>query len=162
MCGHDRLHFVIVTHEKQLIAREDLSLDERETLTGDTEREQMGRKHVLAVNGDPTFLELLQEEQYNVTTTNFVPKTFDLIACLQPSLLIVDLVIGKAAGWELLDHLQREAITRGIPMIATSTMQPLLDRAMANQERYGRNQYLVKPFDLDDLVDTIRKLIGNA
>lgn len=71
-------------------------------------------------------------------------------------------MIGEAAGWELLDHLQREAITRGIPMIATSTMQPLLDRARANQERYGRNQYLVKPFDLDDLVDTIRKLIGNA
>jgi len=106
--------------------------------------------------------ELLQDEQYNVTTTNYVAKTFDLIACLQPSLLIVDLVIGEVAGWELLGRLQHEAITRGIPVIATSTMQRLLDRAGADQERYGCNQYLVKPFDLDDLIDTIQRLIGPA
>ncbi|MGI8406086.1 MAG: response regulator [Thermomicrobiales bacterium] len=105
-------------------------MGERKATTGGIEHERMDRKHVLAVNGDPLFLdlirELLQEEQYNVTTTNYVPKTFDLIACLQPSLLIVDLVIGEAAGWELLGHLQREAITRGIPVFATSTMQHLL------------------------------------
>lgn len=160
------MHFVIVTYEKPLIDRGDVSVGEREATTGGIEQERMDRKHVLAVNGDPLFLdlirELLQEEQYNVTTTNYVPKTFDLIASLQPSLLIVDLVIGEAAGWELLDHLQRKAITRGIPVIATSTMQHLLDRARVDQERYGHNQYLVKPFDLDELIATIRELIGCA
>ena len=41
-------------------------------------REQMARQHVYVVNGSPGFLEvvreLLQDEHYNVTTTNFVPN----------------------------------------------------------------------------------------
>jgi hypothetical protein len=41
---------------------------------------QMRRQHIFVVNGSVEFLdvvrELLQEERYNVTTTNFVPRTF--------------------------------------------------------------------------------------
>ena len=41
----------------------------------------MERSHIFAVNGSPDFLdilrELFQQEQYNVTTTNFVPGTFE-------------------------------------------------------------------------------------
>lgn len=58
--------------------------------TAADETRQMGRKHVLAVNGDPPFLdlvrELLSDERYNVTTTNYVPKTFDVIVSLNPTL----------------------------------------------------------------------------
>ena len=55
------------------------------------EQTQMKRQHIFAVNGAPDFLEivrqLLQEERFNVTTTNFVPETFDQIAALHPALL---------------------------------------------------------------------------
>lgn len=146
--------------------REEDRLDTRESAIGDAERRQGDRKHVLAVNGDPAFLELirelLQEERYNVTTTNYVPRTFDLIAALQPALLIVNLVIHQIAGWDLLDRLQREAITQGIPVIVTSTTPQLLERAKADQQRYGGNKYLVKPFDVEDLLKTIQQLIGTA
>lgn len=64
--------------------------------------EQMKRKHVYVVNGSPEFLDivrqLLQAENYNVTTTNFVPLSFHAIEATQPELLIVDLVVGEAAG----------------------------------------------------------------
>jgi hypothetical protein len=78
--------------------------------SGDDEREKMGRKHIFVVNGDPAFLEvirtLLQEhEDYNVTTTNFVPETFDQVVALDPSLLVIDLAVGERARWDLLEHL---------------------------------------------------------
>ena len=73
---------------------------------GRNEQQQMARKHILMVNGVPEFLDFLrilfQEEGYNVTTTNFVPRTFDLIDALRPDIVIVDLVIGQEAGWSLL------------------------------------------------------------
>lgn len=51
-----------------------------------TETEQGRRQHILAVNGDPDFLNilrtLLQDERFNVTTTNYVPRTFAQIAAL--------------------------------------------------------------------------------
>ena len=52
------------------------------------ERLQIDRQHIFAVDGAPEFLDLVralfQYERYNVTTTNFVPRTFDHIAVVQP------------------------------------------------------------------------------
>ena len=79
----------------------------------------MERQHIFAVNGAPDFLdiirELLQGEDYNVTTTNFVPETFDQIAVLDPALIIIDLIIGERSGKDLLAHIADEAKTREIP-----------------------------------------------
>ena len=109
--------------------------------TGAAEQEVMERRHVFVVNGAVDFLdlmrELLQDEQYNVTTTNFVPRTFNQIAALKPDLLIVDLAVGEQAGWDLLEGLQTEAVTRDIPVIVTSTDPYLLERAETNRARYG-------------------------
>jgi CheY-like chemotaxis protein len=106
------------------------------------DRSQEGRKHVFAINGAPEFLnlvrELFQEERYNVTTTNYVPNSFAQIAALQPDALIVDVVVGQSAGWELLDRAREEA------------------------ERYGDHRYLAKPFELDDLLGAIDAMIGPA
>jgi DNA-binding response OmpR family regulator len=79
-----------------------------------SERDAMSRKHVFCVNGDPVFLdfvrELFQDANFNVTTTNFVPDTFDAIGALKPDLLIIDLVIGRSAGFELLENLAADAL----------------------------------------------------
>lgn len=84
-----------------------------------SEQTQMNRQHIFAINGAVEFLdimrELLQGEEYNVTTTNFVPDSFDQIASLQPSLIIIDLAVGVQAGWDLLERLGAEASTRDIP-----------------------------------------------
>ena len=62
------------------------------------------------VNGSDEFLdvvrELLQDENYNVTTTNFVPRTFHQIETARPSVLVVDLCHGEQAGWDLLTELR--------------------------------------------------------
>ena len=133
---------------------------------GHVERRQMGRKHIFVVNGAPDFLnfvrELFQEENYNVTTTNYVPQTFDQIAVLAPDLLIIDLVVGVQAGWDLLDRLQREAGTRGIPVIATSTAPKLLERVTRDAAQSGSQRLVAKPFDIDVLLRAVEELIGGA
>ena len=129
-------------------------------------RRQMGRKHVFAVNGSPAFLgvvrELLQDERYNVTTTNYVPHTFEQIAALAPDLLVVDLAAGHRSGWRLLERLHAAAATRRIPVLVTSTDPHLLAEAEALAARYGGDRFLVKPFDLDVLLEAVRTLIGRA
>ncbi len=126
----------------------------------------MARQHVFVVNGSPAFLdvirELLQDELYNVTTTNFVPRTFDQIASLQPDLLVIDVVIGQQAGWDLLERLHAEASTSRIPVIVVSTTPHLLERAKEQSERYAGSHLLAKPFDLEELLGMIRELLGPA
>jgi hypothetical protein len=66
------------------------------------DRSQEGRKHIFVINGVPEFLNLMrdlfQDERYNVTTTNFVPRSFEQIAALQPDGLIIDVVVGQQAA----------------------------------------------------------------
>jgi two-component system alkaline phosphatase synthesis response regulator PhoP len=128
--------------------------------------EQMSRKYVYVVNGSPEFLdiirELLQDEHYNVTTTNFVPQSFATIEAAQPSLLIIDLVLGEQAGWDLLGALRGAVSTREIPVLLVSTTERLLDEARAQHEVFGGDRYLVKPFNLDELLGIVNELIGAA
>ena len=130
------------------------------------DRSQEGRKHIFAINGSPEFLniirELFQEEDYNVTTTNFVPNSFDQIVALKPDALIVDIVIGQSAGWELLEQLHAGAETTGIPVLVLSTSPHLLEQAQEQVARYGNHRYMDKPFSLDALLAHIREMIGEA
>ena len=131
-----------------------------------SEKASTDRQHILVINGDPDFLNLvrslLQDERYNVTTTNFVPESFAMIDALQPALLIVDLVIGEQVGWDLLARLHAEAGTRGIPVIAVSWDEEELARARWEEQRYGARRVLRKPLDLHALLDAIDELIGKA
>ncbi len=130
------------------------------------EARRIKRKHVLVVNSDLPILdlvrELLTEEHYNVTTTNYVAETFEIIVALTPELLIVDLVYGEVAGWDLLERLTQHSATRGIPIVLTSTNKHLLALAAADPARFGTNADLIIPFDTDVLVRLVSTLIGHA
>ena len=143
-----------------------MDVDGNELEGGRATPEQMARKHVYVVNGSPAFLdimrELLQGENYNVTTTNFVPLSFEAIEAAQPQLLIIDLVIGEQAGWDLLTRLRVAVLTRNIPVLLVSTGPDLLEDARQRHDAFGGDRFLTKPFDLDDLLDNINQLIGTA
>ena len=128
--------------------------------------EQMSRQHIFVVNGAAEFLdivrELLQDEQYNVTTTNFLPETFATIEAAAPSLLLIDLAVGEKVGWDLLANLRQGATTNQIPVILFSTTSSLIDRAKDEHAAFGGDRYLVKPFDLDDLLAMVEELVGVA
>jgi twitching motility two-component system response regulator PilH len=130
------------------------------------DRSQEHRKHIFAINGSPDFLnvirDLFQDKDYNVTTTNFVPSSFEQIAALDPDALIVDIVVGQRAGWELLERLNEEAATTGIPVLIVSTDPRLLERAKDQAARYGNHRYLIKPFGVDEILEQIREMIGEA
>jgi CheY-like chemotaxis protein len=133
----------------------------------ETERLQMTRKHVFCVNGSAAFLEfvrvLLEEESYNITTTNFVPGTFDQIVALDPNLLIIDLEVGRRAGFELLERMHHEACTKDIPTIVVSTDRNLLDEAReSTPDLHSVTQFIRKPFDIDELLGAVHGLIGAA
>jgi two-component system, OmpR family, response regulator VicR len=130
------------------------------------EDDQLARKHVFCVNGSSEFLNfirvLLEMENYNVTTTNFVPGTWRQIDALQPDLLIIDLEVGKRAGWELLEQLTNEASTHDIPVLVVSTDAGILERLEGESERYGRHPWIVKPFDIDEMTRSVHSILDDG
>lgn len=146
-------------HENHKNHKNHKNHENHEALQGD-------RQHIFAVNHDPEFLDvirvLLQDERYNVTTTNYVPRTWDQIAALQPSLLLIDLSPRSQAGWNLLEHLRAEGVTSRIPIVVTSTDRHILERVQRERDRYGGDTVIAKPLDINALLDAIRVLIGPA
>jgi chemosensory pili system protein ChpA (sensor histidine kinase/response regulator) len=130
------------------------------------ERSQEQPQHVFAINTSPPFLnivrEVFQDEGYSVTTTNFAPHSFEQIAALQPDAVILDVAIGQDAGWELLERLQADAHTHGIPVLVLSTDPQLLEYAQAQAARYGIHRYLEKPLDLEAMLGIVREMIDEA
>jgi len=131
------------------------------------DRDWTPRKHVFAVNSSPDFLlivrEVLADEGYAVTTSDFEPNVFTRILMRHPDALIIDVVPGESAGWDLLRRLNLEAKTNDIPALVTSTSPALLEQARDEAAWYGANRFfLTKPLDLDELVRIIREMPGDA
>jgi CheY-like chemotaxis protein len=130
------------------------------------ESDQAPPKHVFAVNSSPDFLlvvrEVLADEGYAVTTSNFEPNVFTRIVMRHPDALMIDVAPGESAGWDLLRRLLQEATTSGIPVLATSTSPALLEQAQDEAAWYGTNRFfLTKPLDLDELARMIREMVGD-
>ena len=131
------------------------------------DRQRTPRKHVLAVNNSPDFLlivrELLEDEGYGVTTSDFEPNVFTRAVMRQPDALIIDVAAGESEGWDLLRRLHAELATTEIPALVTSTSPALLEEAREQADRYGANRtFLTKPMDLDELLSTIREMTGDG
>lgn len=164
--AHDDMQTTQETQETQKAQEASLSGSDQET----QEARQSQRQHILVVNHDPALLPalldvvriLLQEERYNVTTTNYVPHTWERIVALQPSLLLIDLASRSQAGWDLLEQLHAEGVTEHIPIIVTSSDRRILARVDQEPNRFGADRLITKPLDVNDLLEAIRTLIGPA
>jgi len=77
-----------------------------------------------------------------------------------PALLIIDLAFHERVGWELLERLARDALTRRIPVLVTSTDQRLLERAEQAHVRFGGESWIVKPFDIAVILGEVRRLLS--
>jgi response regulator RpfG family c-di-GMP phosphodiesterase len=131
------------------------------------DRQRTPRKHVFAVNSSPDFLsivrEVLGDEGYAVSTSDFEPNVFTRIVMRHPDALVIDVAPGESAAWDLLHRLYLETTTSDIPVLVTSTSPTLLEKARGEAARYGTNRsFLTKPPDLDELVRTIREMVGEA
>lgn len=67
----------------------------------------------------------------------------------RPSLMLLDLMMPELDGWELIDELQRLAVT-DIPVCVLS--------AMTSHAPPNVSAVLSKPVDLDDLLETVARL----
>ena len=131
------------------------------------DRHHTPRKHVFAVNSSPDFLlivrELLEDEGYAVTTCDFEPNVFTRIVMRQPDALMIDVAVEESAGWDLLRRLHAEPATIDTPVLVTSTSPALLEQAREEAAEYGTNRsFLTKPMDLDELLRTMREMIGDT
>src|SRR5687767_14183942 len=89
------------------------------------------------------------EEQLGVRVVEAADgdEALQLIQSQKPSLVVMDLMLPKVLGWQVVRNVRADAATRYMPIIALSATG---DRWGALQA--GCNEYLNKPFLVDQLV----------
>jgi CheY-like chemotaxis protein len=101
---------------------------------------------------------LLTDEGYIVIPCQDARAALELVAEEQPALAIADLRMAGVERWELIDSLQADPRTAHVPVIVCSGAVTEL-RAAESRLRLRGGGILIKPFDIQELVALVHRLI---
>lgn len=105
-------------------------------------------KHVLVVDDSPTnrqfAMTLLQKEGYAVTTAVDGEEALQKVATMRPLLVLLDIVLPKMNGYQVLRQLKTAPETRGIKVILVSSKDQESDRFWGLKQ--GADDYIAKPY----------------
>jgi DNA-binding response OmpR family regulator len=116
-------------------------------------------KRVLVVEDDPGIalgLQInLQNERYEVHLADDGEKALRMARELAPDLMILDLMLPKVNGFEVLQTLRKEGHT--LPIIVLSARSGEMDKVSGLE--LGAEDYVAKPFSLAELLARVRGAI---
>ena len=125
------------------------------------------RPRISVVNDNAEFLELMsaildEDAGYDVSLFNGQETAIDELEASSPDLIIVDLLLGGASGWEIVTLARADERLAEVPIIVCSAdVTALRDRA-ADLERIGNVHVLAKPFAIEEMTELVESLIGRA
>lgn len=76
----------------------------------------------------------------------------------KPDLLLLDLLLPKLSGYDVCNTIKRDNNTRHIPVLVISTMDK--PESVARAKACGAANFMRKPYNLDDLLAEIKRLLG--
>jgi CheY-like chemotaxis protein len=120
------------------------------------------RPTILVVEDDERIQRLvelvLRGEGYSVLQAGDGRQALDLIDSARPDLVLLDLMLPVLDGWALRERLRQRPTTSDIPIILMSAVRNLPETA----RKLDVADYLSKPFEIDDLVRSVRQRLADV
>ena len=120
-------------------------------------------KKILLVEDEEIMIDLLQrkltKEGYEVSVARDGEEGLKLMREVKPALILLDIVMPKMGGFEVMEEMAKEPELKKIPVIVISNSgQPVeLDRA----QKLGAKDWLIKTeFDPQEVIDKVVQQIG--
>jgi DNA-binding response OmpR family regulator len=112
------------------------------------------RRHtVLVAEDEPHLLRLVQfrleREGYDVVTAVDGQSALDAVFDVRPDLCLLDVVMPRRSGWEVLTELRGDERSHDLKVIMLTARAT--DADIATGMRLGADDYLTKPFSQHDL-----------
>jgi DNA-binding response OmpR family regulator len=99
---------------------------------------------------------VLKGAGFQVVTLSDPANAEARVAEEQPDVLLLDVVMPKRNGYEVLRALRRQDQTKGVPVVMVTSKDQESDRAWGL--RQGASEYVTKPFTADALLGAVRKV----
>lgn len=118
----------------------------------------------------PRILMIDDDKDLLVVTKGFLQrKGFDVATCLNweeasnqmksfnPQLIMADVFLGDIDGFQICNKLKSSPFTRHIPILVLSGYPRLAETAIYE---FGADEFVSKPFEINDLISKIHKLLS--
>ncbi len=114
---------------------------------------------ILVVDDDPDILEALSEileaEGFEIRRARNGKEALERLEPDPPKLILLDLMMPVMDGWEFAQRMRQRPSVANIPIIVLSA-----DRNVGSKANdIGATGHLAKPFELNDLLDLVRRSV---
>jgi DNA-binding response OmpR family regulator len=121
---------------------------------------EMNSGKILVVDDDESILDaigmILTTEGYDVDLLPTGEEIFNHIQSFHPDLIILDVMLGTVDGRDLCNKIKSTESTTHIPIIMISATHNLKEMI---HERCTPDEYISKPFDMDNLINKVQSTI---
>lgn len=100
----------------------------------------------------------LKASGYEVITAQDGQEGLEKAKSLSPDLIVLDILMPRMDGYEVCRLLKFDEKYKSIPIIMLTAKTQDIDKAMG--KKVGADDYITKPFETQDLVDKIKKHLG--
>ena len=122
------------------------------------------KKRVMIVDDDPDALALMEkiltDEGLDLIKVSNATEVGLKAAQLSPDLILLDFLMPEINGFEVCKASRENELTRSTPIMAVTCLTK--ERDIERIFSCGADEYLAKPFKVEQLLDKVRELIGRG
>ncbi len=124
-------------------------------------KKKTDKTKILVVDDEPNIVQTLQDRlemnEYQVVTAGNGREGLEKIEQERPDVILLDVIMPIMDGHEMLEMLRKQPGGRDVSVIMLTARSQTQDIARANA--CGIDDYIVKPFDLSELLEKIERVV---
>jgi len=117
---------------------------------------------VLIAEDEPSILEsldfILRRAGWSIQSVTDGEAALSAVRRLQPRIVVLDVMLPKRSGFEVLKQIRSDSATRELPVLVLTAKGQAQDRRTA--EELGADSFITKPYANVDVVNEVRRLLG--
>ena len=119
---------------------------------------------ILIAEDEPSILEsldfILRRAGWTISAVSDGEAALSAVRRLQPRLLVLDLMLPKRSGFEVLKRVRAEGHTRALPVLILTARGQQQDRRVALE--LGASGFVTKPYANSEVIGEVRRLLSPA
>lgn len=117
---------------------------------------------ILIAEDEPSILEsldfILRRAGWSISAVTDGDAALEAVRRLKPRMLVLDVMLPKRSGFEVLKHIRADLETRRLPVLILTAKGQQQDRRIA--EEFGADVFVTKPYANAEVVGAVRQLLG--
>jgi two-component system OmpR family response regulator len=117
---------------------------------------------IVIAEDEPSILEsldfILQRAGWSISTVTDGDAVLEAVRRLKPRVLVLDVMLPKRSGFEVLKLIRSDAEMRALPVLILTAKGQQQDRRIA--EELGADGFVTKPYANAEVIGAVRQLLG--